>query len=342
MDAPGTARSTAGGGDTHGGDSGDLDGEYRTLREAAGRVALPAPDVLALVGPDRLRFLNGLVTNEVKSLLPGQGRYGLFTQQKGRILAEVRLLARDGERLWLVLPPGAGPAIAAHLARYKVADRVEVEVVDGITAWALVGPRAAAVLATAGLGAPHAPLAHVATELDGSTVVVVREEDLGGEVARFLVLSTIRDAVGERLLAAGARAVGHDAWEALRIEEGRPAAGVDFGEDCFPQEAGLEAAVSFTKGCYLGQEVVARIHYRGGVQRRLRGLLFGGGPTPARGAAVLHDGRQVGLLTSVARSPRLERAIGLAILHQKAEPGVDVTVGGEPANVVELPFSAGR
>ena len=143
----------------------------------------------------------------------------------------------------------------------------------------------------------------------------------------------------DRLVEEGARQVSLEALEILRAEAGIPRFGQDFGPDNFPQETGIEEAVSYTKGCYLGQEVVARIHYRGGVQKLLRGLVFEQGE-PRVDAALLHDGREAGRATTVVRSPALDRTIGLAILHRRAaEPGTRLEVeGGGTAEVKELPL----
>jgi folate-binding protein YgfZ len=137
----------------------------------------------------------------------------------------------------------------------------------------------------------------------------------------------------------GVRQAGIEALEALRVEKGIPRFGVDYGPDNFPQETGLEEAVSYTKGCYLGQEVVARIHYRGGVQKMIRGLVFDG-EAPESGAALLAEGREAGTVASVVRSPALGRPIGLSILHRRAAaPGtrLEVAAGGT-AEVRELPL----
>jgi folate-binding protein YgfZ len=129
-----------------------------------------------------------------------------------------------------------------------------------------------------------------------------------------------------------------EALEVLRAEAGIPRFGQDFGPENFPQETGIEEAVSYTKGCYLGQEIVARIHYRGGVQNLLRGLVFEG-TEPQPGAAILHDGREAGKATTVVHSPALERTVGLAILHRRVQPGARVDVeGGGTAEVKELPL----
>jgi folate-binding protein YgfZ len=144
--------------------------------------------------------------------------------------------------------------------------------------------------------------------------------------------------LAEKLIEAGGTRVAFEELEILRTEAGIPRFGQDFGPDNFPQETGIEEAVSYTKGCYLGQEVVARIHYRGGVQNVLRGLVFDSEPAP--GAKVLHAGREAGRATTVVRSPVLGKTVGLGILHRRAaEPGTQVEVeGGGTAEVRELPL----
>jgi folate-binding protein YgfZ len=147
----------------------------------------------------------------------------------------------------------------------------------------------------------------------------------------------------EALERKGARRASFEVLEALRVEKGLPRFGRDYGPENFPQETGLEEAVSYTKGCYLGQEVVARIHYRGGVQKMLRGLVFDGETAPEPGTALLADGREAGTVGSVVRSPRLDRMVGLSILHRRAAaPGTRLEVaGGGAVEVRELPLVSG-
>jgi folate-binding protein YgfZ len=315
--------------------------ELAALRAGAGWAPLAA-DRLDLAGPDRARFLHNLVTCEVRGLAPGRAVRGFFTQVKGGVLADVDLVEL-GDRFRLVLPEGRGAALRAHLEKYRIADRVEVAERTDLAALALRGAGAPELLAALGV-APPAPGERVEARIGGVAAGVRREAR--GREPRFELECAAAE--GEALRAALERAgAGRDlaalspaALDCARIEDGELRYGVDYGEENFPQETGEESAVSYTKGCYLGQEVVARIQYRGGVQRLARGLRCAGAP-PAAGAALLYGGRPAGRATSVARSPRLG-AIGLALVHRRVgEPPVRVEVeGGGAAEVVALPFLA--
>ncbi len=314
-------------------DYGSVDGEHRALRDACGLLDRSWVDRLEMAGEDRLRFLNGLVTCDVKSLQPGEGAYGFLTQVKGRILADVEILAR-GESLWLELPPGKGGEISEHLGKYVIADRVEIRPLDR-TPLSLIGPEAAAALGEAEL--PEAVYSHRRIEIGGAEAVVVREADLEVPVWTLWTLPDDAAPVWQKLVAGGALPAGYEAWDRLRVEAGRPLYGQDYGADNFPQETGLEEAVSYTKGCYLGQEVVARIHYRGGVNKLLRALAFDGDADPL-GKAVVHEGRPAGTVTSAVHSPGRGH-LGLAVIHQRVEPGARVEIEGSgTAEVASLPL----
>lgn len=303
--------------------------DHDPLREGCAFVERLA-DLVEMRGADRVRFLNGYLTCDTKPLALGEGTYGFVTEVKGHVLADVRVLAGE-EALWLDLPAGKGEEVAAHLRKYVIVDRVEIDPLASWTAWTVAGPKAADVLAAGELPA----YGHREMDLDGLAARLFREEDLDG-VAVYTLWS--EHAVADVLAARGG-AVAPEDLERLRIEAGRPLFGRDFGPENFPQETGLDGAISYEKGCYLGQEVVARIHYRGGVNRQLRGLRLK--EEVAVGGKVLHDGREAGILTSATDSPRYG-AIGLAILHKRVEPGVSVEIeGGGTAVVCELPFAAG-
>ncbi len=313
-----------------------LTSDDAALREGAALVERAASDLLELGGPDRLRFLNGLVTCEVKGLAAGAGRYGFLTDLKGRVLADAVILALE-DRLLLELPAGSGPAITAHLRKYVIADRVEVAEHPDLVPVTLAGPRAAELLAGA---PPAAPWSHERREIAGASVVLMCEGRLGAEAFTCWTPASAAPSVRAALAALpGVVAVGREALENARIRAGIGRFGQDFGPEHFPQETGAEAmGVSYTKGCYLGQEIVARIHYRGGVQRALRGLRFAGDPPPL-GSAVLAEGRESGTVTSLATTSDLG-AIGLAVLHQRVGPAgssVELSSGGA-AVVVDLPF----
>ncbi len=318
---------------------GDLDREHRALMEGAALIDRWPAGRLRLTGPDRARFLHGLVTCDVKALAPGAGVYGFFTSVKGRVLADVAVLGW-GEELLLELPPGTDGGIAEHLAKYRIADRVEIERAGDLAPLTVAGPQAAGVLAAAlpGVALPEAVWSSVEAEVYGVPVRLVRQGHLGVEGFTFWVAAgraaelaeALLERVGERLTPAGSEAA-----ETVRVEAGVPRFGADFDADHFPQETGLgDEGVSYQKGCYLGQEVVARIHYRGGVNRGLRRLRVtpAAGAEPAPGAALLHEGRPAGRLGSAVRSPAAGGWIGLSVLHQRAgEPGtvLEIEGGGE-------------
>jgi folate-binding protein YgfZ len=319
---------------------GDLEEEYRQLRDGAALVDRSHLDRLVLTGPDRHRFLNGLVTCEVAHLAPGRSVYGFFTDLKGRVLSDVTVLS-VGDELWLELPPGCGGAMADHMARYKIADRVEILARQDRLPLTLFGPGREAPLSTLPDGGDWT--VQVGREPGNGEEVMVDRRPLGGLDATTLwVTPAVAERIARFLLAAPAVGpVGLDAVEVWRVERGVPRFGADFGPDCFPQETGLvEEAVSFSKGCYLGQEVVARIHYRGQVQRTLVGLLFSGEQAPPQGSEVVLEGRPVGTVGSAVRSIALARPAGLAVVHRRAaEPGtrLEVATGGE-AEVTPLPL----
>ncbi|HSS75996.1 MAG TPA: glycine cleavage T C-terminal barrel domain-containing protein [Thermoanaerobaculia bacterium] len=316
--------------------------EVRALREGCGLVDRSWTGRLELLGADRHRFLNAYVTCEVKGLSPGEGAYGFFTSPKGGILSDVVVLVH-ADRLWLQLPAGQDGIISAHLQKYILADRVEVRTLEDMLPISLLGPRATEIL---GSEIPErGDWRHVRTKVHGTEVALQRTGRLGAEAYTLWVSASIAGHLIEDLLALpGVVPVGFEALEVLRTEAGIARFGRDFGAENFPQETGAEVdSVSYTKGCYLGQEVVARIHYRGGVQKTLKGLDFGAGPAPAPGTALLHEGRESGIATTVVNSMALGRPIGLAILHRRAaEPGtrLELAAGGV-AEVRELPFVPG-
>lgn len=323
--------------------------EVEVLRTGCGLVDRTWIDVLELSGPDRERFLNGLVTCEVRGLGEGGGAFGFVTVRKGGVLADFALLALP-DRFRLELPPGRGEAVAEHLGTYLLADRVEVHRAlgraQGAVPLTLAGAGSRAALR--GLLDEDFPAGaetrwgHAEVRLAGRPVRLAHRPLLGVEAWTLWVEepAAAREVAEAVLAADGVSPVGFDALDTVRIEAGVPWWGRDYDDSNLPQETGLEEALNFTKGCYLGQEVVARIHYRGGVNRLLRGLQFDGAEPPAEGTGLLLEGRTVGRVGSVAQSPTLEGPVGLAILHKRgAEPGtrLDLEGGGE-AEVAELPL----
>jgi folate-binding protein YgfZ len=317
-----------------------LEEQLRALRQGCGFADRSGLGRLELAGKDRHRFLNAYVTCDVKDLAPAEGTegtegaYGFFTSPQGKILADAEILAR-AESFWLLLPPGRDEAIAEHLKKYVLADRVEVRPLPDARLLTLAGPGARAVLG--GLSG----------DLAAAEAVVQRSGRLGVESFTLWVPASLAGELAERLAGRDdVTPVTFEALETLRVEAGIPRFGADFGPESFPQETGVEEAVSYTKGCYLGQEVVARIHYRGGVQKVLRGLVFGEGEEPpeappAGGTPLLHEGREAGTVGTAVRSVALGRPVGLAVLHRRAaEAGTRLEVqGGGTAEVRDLPLA---
>lgn len=322
----------------------DVEG-YAELRTGAALVASHSSDWLRLTGSDRLRFANGLVSCDLRSLSLGEGSYGFYTDHKGKVVADAAFFATESE-LWIELSRGRGALIAEHMAKYLVADQVQIEALDGLKTLLVVGPAAAGKL-HASLGAlPEGGQWNgLVAEVDGSQLVIRRERRLGVSAWTLAGSSEALERLTEGLQGAGLRSVGDAAVAAVRIEQGVPWFGLDFGPDCgggnFPQETGIaDWAVSFEKGCYLGQEVIARIHFRGKVNRSLRGLVFEPDSEPRARTELRWNDEVVGVMNSVADSPAMGRPIGLAIVHHKAEPGTDLATPFGSCRLVELPFGA--
>jgi folate-binding protein YgfZ len=250
--------------------------------------------------------------------------------------------------LWLELPGSSAESIVHHLEKHIIADRVELKRADDCLALTLVGARAPEFLAELAPGEelPQAPWAHSEVGLLGRQVRITAEQSWGLPAFTLWPATDEAPSLVRELLAVDTEVdvgpVGHEAVEMVRLESGIPRFGQDFDSQNLPQETGLDEAVSYDKGCYLGQEVVARLHFRGQASRLMRGVVLGTDNLPPAGAALLADDREAGRLTSVGRSPRLDRVIGLSILQRRAtEPGTRVVVEGteQEGEVVELPFA---
>ena len=316
---------------------GALEVEYEALREGCAIVDRSHFDRLEIRGEDRQRFLGGLCTRNVAAMEPGEAVTGFVTEGRGRIIADVTVLALS-DRLWLELPPGRASAVGDHLRRYIVADRVEVLPLDEMLQLVLAGPTASERLRSSEVEPPPQAVQHEPTKVLGSEVQIERHRRLGVEAFSLWVSASLAASLASDLVEAlGAVPAGLRATEIVRVEAGQPAFGVDYGEENLPQETGLEEAVEFDKGCYLGQEVIARLHYRGQAAKRVRQLRFAAGAEPAPGERLVHDERDCGTLTSVVHSPRSQGALGLAMLQRRAaEPGTRLaTESGAQAEVVE-------
>jgi tRNA-modifying protein YgfZ len=308
----------------------ELDGQYRALREGAGWLDRSARGKLFVHGPEAIDFIEGQLTNDLAALGPGEGCYAALLDRKGHMQADMRALRLD-EGIWLDTEPDPLDAVLRHLSMYKVGREVEISELGTERAiLSLIGPGAHGVAGSSALSEEHS---HCELEV-GSIAVRAVATDLGVDlVCDSGDAGTLR----EHLEAAGAVPVTADAAEIVRVESGRPRFGREMTTATIPQEAGIEGrAVSFTKGCYIGQETVARLHYRGKPNRHLRGLRLEA-PVTAGDPITLGE-RELGQVGTAVVSP-VHGPIALAVIRREAEPGARVVVGpGVGAEVVELPF----
>ena len=309
----------------------ELDGQYRALREGAGVLAREHRRVLAIGGAEAAEYLQGQLTNDVEALEPGEGVYAALLDRKGHMQGDMRVLRTAGG-FSIDTESLAGDAVLRHLSTYKIGRDVTIEeVTDQRAILSVIGPAASEIALGGPLARPED--GHREAQVGGVDCIVVAT-DLGLDL---FVASADAPAVRETVLAAGAEPVGEQAAEIVRVEAGRPRFGREMTTATIPQEAGInERAVSFTKGCYIGQETVARLHYRGKPNRRLRGLRLSA-PAEAGDSIRLAE-RELGQVGTAVLSPALG-PIALAIVRREAEPGASVVVGDAvEAEVVELPF----
>ena len=292
----------------------DIAADYRALREDSGAVDLPR-DVVRVVGPDAFTFLQGQLSQDV-AVPVGESAWSFVLQPQGKVVALLRVLRQADDAFLLDTEGGWGEAVVERLLRFKLRVKCEIEPL----AWRCVAVRG--------------PEAHDVVAGGTGTVAAADWPGLPGV-----------DLLGEAPSAPpGVRACSLEAYETVRIEAGIPAMGRELDDRTIPAEAGVvERSVSFTKGCYTGQELVARIDSRGGnVPRRLRGIVVTGEGRPPSGATVRFEDRDVGKLTSVAESPALGAPVALAYVGRAVVPPADVTVvwegGSAPARVQALPL----
>jgi folate-binding protein YgfZ len=311
-----------------------VESDYRTLTERCGLLDRSERGKLALRGSAAKSFLQGQVTNDVERPRDGEGCYAAFLTPKGKMLGDLRVLITADELL-LDTERVALQALFNLIRRFSIGYEVELHkrtLECGLVS--LIGPDADRVAAADEL--PATEHSHRLIAVDGTQARAIRTERGVDLLCPAAATERLCAALTER----GAVRVSEEAAECLRVELGRPRYGVDLDESVIPQEAGLnERAVSFTKGCYVGQETVARLYYRGKPNRHLRGLHLSA-QFPA-GLELLLEGRPVGRLTSAVQSPRLG-PIGLALVRREAAPGTVLALDGKDgtAQVVELPFAA--
>ncbi len=307
---------------------------YAALTQGCALIDRSERGKLALSGVEAAAFLNGQVSNDVEALEPGEGCYATFLTPKGKMLGDLRVLATPGELL-LDTERVSLQALFDLIRRGTIGWAAELHKRTLETALlSLAGPRARELAGAADAGLPEAEHAHREARLAGAPVRLVTTAD-GVDV---LCAAGDARAVSDALVGAGATVVDEAAAEIARIEVGRPRYGIDLDDTTIPQEAGLnDRAVSFTKGCYIGQETVARLHWRGKPNRHLRGLRLSA--PVATGTPLRLGEKDVGRVGSAGLSP-VHGPIALALVRREAQPGAVLAAGddGTTAEVVELPF----
>ena len=317
----------------------DTRSEYSALTAGCGLLDVSERGKLALTGGEAKAFLQGQVSNDVEALEPGRGVYAAFLTNKGKMLGDLRVLDAGAELL-IDCERSALQELFNLLRRAKIGRDAELHkrtLERGLLS--LIGPEARTVAGAAAAGLGEREHDHAPAAIGGAPVRLIATDAGGVDV---LCEAADTERVAAALRAAGAAPVSEGAAEVVRVERGRPRVGFELDDTVIPQEAGLnERAVSFTKGCYVGQETVARLHHRGKPNRHLRGLRLSA-PAPS-GAELRRGEKVVGRLASVADSPA-HGAIALALVRREAAPGDVLAVGedGVTAEVVEPPFAAGR
>ena len=321
--------------------------EYTALHDTCGALRRDERARWAFTGAKAAETLNGILSNDIEALTPGSGCYALALTPKGRVVADVRVLRRDEDCL-LDVASRASPGWAELVRKYVNPRLATCTDISGSTGCVgAYGPRAAATIARLSVLDPNvlaamAPFSHVQGDIAGQAARIVRSPDFGVLGFDIIVDAPHANMLFDALLGAGARAVGLAAADIVRVEAGRPEWGIDMDDTTMPQEANLETlhAISFTKGCYTGQEVVARVHFRGHINRTLRGLV-GSQPMPPRATLISAEHADVGDVRSSVVSPRFG-PIALAMVRCEIALGEEILVrDGEhehAVRVVGLPF----
>ena len=325
---------------------GDSMAEYEALRASAGLVLRSDQGLVRMTGRDPVRMLNGLLTNQVAVGGTPGAVYGAMLTPKGRFVSDLRAVVGEGELIF-AFPESAREPLTAHLKKYVPPLFAKWDIVEPSGVVGIYGPKAQEVYATLSGGTRILAEDEVEKlDIAGHPVIAVGSWDAGVDLLVPGDAGAVWDTIAAAVESTGGLPVGMAAYEIYRIESGRPRFGADITDEILPAEAyestGLmPRAVSFTKGCYTGQEVVVRIAHRGHVNRHLRGVRLGSASPPAPGTAIqrVADGKDVGWITSSAESPSLGETIALGSVRRELAPGDPITVGGSPGEVAHLPLA---
>ena len=332
----------------------NLDDEVGAVRTAAGVIDLSDRMKVRVAGPDRVSFLQGVVTQDIEALKPGQRTYALTLNAKGKVVGDLWVYALEDAFL-LDLLADESVWVLEHIKKHLVSDDVTLEPLPAVAHLGLHGPLAPALLRRVIRDTPApAPGSFITFPVDRKRSVLIAASDwfyVPGFA--FISWTDSLDDVWRAVtqsgppVGLGATPVGREAWNTIRIEAGRPRAGVDMDEDTIALEARMEPAISFTKGCYVGQEVIARATYQGHMNRLFVGFRVEGDSVPRHGDAVTVAGEKAGFVTSATYSPTLRYVIAMGYVRRPNDaPGTRVMIDTEGwqlrAVVVPLPFVAPR
>jgi folate-binding protein YgfZ len=331
--------------------------DYRALRETAGLLDRSARGRILLTGADRRAYLQGLLTNDIAALAAGTGCYAAYLTPQGRMIADMRVFEM-GDAVLIDLEGDIADPVASRLGQFIFSEDVQVQTLSASTAQlGVYGPRAADAIAsalTAGRSGDEqssraetlrsmATYANTRWDFTGVPVFVLASDDIAVQGFDLVLPLHLKDDLSALLIAGGAAPIGPEAAEICRVEGGRPRFHVDMDEDTIPLEAGIEdRAISLTKGCYVGQEIIIRVLHRGHgrVARKLVGMAFDPQDAPpARGDRILSGDRDIGSITSAVTSPALGRPVALGYVHRDfVKPGTPVMVSGHHATITDTPF----
>lgn len=321
------------------------DGGYEAARTNAAVIARSDRRIVRVHGRDPVKMMHGLVTNDVQNMSADRAVYAALLTPKGRMVGDLRIV-RNGAELLLDVAAGALDGVLAHLKKFVPPLFARFEnVSEAYTLIGVYGPQSQAAVERV-LGPLGRELAEddVATITYGERIVyAIGTAYTGSAGCDLLAVAEDGEQILAALLAAGAAPLDENALDVLRIEAGQPRWGAELDENVIPLEAGLkERAISTSKGCYTGQEVIIRILHRGHVNWQLRGLLLGEHGVPAHGTTLTRPGedKTVARVTSACVSPRLDQTIALAYVRREVEPGAELTLENHTARVVVLPFAS--
>lgn len=337
-------------------DFGDTLREYRAVREAgAGLLDLSARARFRVTGTEAILFLNGLITNDMKVLAENEWMPALFPNVQGRLIASVRVLRlpdttaeKDGVPVFLLDTEAAThDQVFQTISRFTLAGDFKVEDLTELTTCISIQGKAAKsiVQRTSGIASPLEANQLRRIKWNDSELILVHCTHTSEDGYDIFVDASAAADLWDRLLLEGAQPTGSNTFEVLRIEAGIPRFGVDMNDEMVVSETNLDDAISFTKGCYIGQEIVARIKYRGHVAKKITGVVFDSSAEAGEKLSAA-DGKEVGVITSVTFSPTLGKWSALAVVrYQYLSPGTEVSIERGPENVrgvvTELPFIKG-